>query len=365
MKYTERDEIINQIVMGKYFIYSDKSKLFIYQEPSPQLIWKAQLESKKYEKKLTKLPLVERSFLTEEEAKEYLLKEGIWSDHNENKLKDLQNNLDTLEKNKKQFKYQSSKLEVVQKAIDVTNKEIKELTSMKYQIAGQTIAFQAKVFFHQYIISYSLLEGDSEEQVWGNFEEFENANHQLDIEALVNKIFYVGIFSITQLREVARSEPWRGLWKMSCKMGVNVFATPYLTPTQKSLGYWSAVYDNVYEHPYSPLQNVIDDDDLLDAWFEEQHKKSLEDKAKSDRDTKFSNNKKINQASEVFVKADNAVDAQKVYKELNTEDGLRKIRQRQLFLEKKETVNETELPDVAANLRLEQNKMAIQKMKKK
>ncbi|MGE4412481.1 MAG: hypothetical protein AB7E45_02130 [Candidatus Caldatribacteriota bacterium] len=45
--------------------------------------------------------------------------------------------------------------------------------------------------------------------------------------------------------------------------------------------YWSSLYDSVYNSIDRPPQWVIDDDDLLDKWLEEQMKE-LEDRAEKE-----------------------------------------------------------------------------------
>ena len=62
---------------------------------------------------------------------------------------------------------------------------------------------------------------------------------------------------------------------MAYKTSGDLFGKPLmeLTNDQDSLVYWSQVYDVAYESMDRPEQSIIDDDEALDKWFEEQAKK--------------------------------------------------------------------------------------------
>jgi hypothetical protein len=74
---------------------------------------------------------------------------------------------------------------------------------------------------------------------------------------------------------------WRARWKASTKTGSPLFEGPVMdwTINQVALVFWSNFYDSIYEHPERPVQKVIDNDDLLDKWVEDQSKK-MEDRAR-------------------------------------------------------------------------------------
>jgi hypothetical protein len=89
------------------------------------------------------------------------------------------------------------------------------------------------------------------------------------------------------LRLIARGHgevgaEWRARWKAATKTGSPLFEGPTTdwNINQVALSYWTNFYDNVYEHPERPDQNIINSDDLLDKWVEDESKK-MEDRAKS------------------------------------------------------------------------------------
>lgn len=74
---------------------------------------------------------------------------------------------------------------------------------------------------------------------------------------------------------------WRARWRASTKTGSPLFDGPVMdwNINQVALVFWSNFYDSIYEHPERPTQKIIDNDDLLDKWVEDQAKK-MEDRAK-------------------------------------------------------------------------------------
>jgi hypothetical protein len=70
-------------------------------------------------------------------------------------------------------------------------------------------------------------------------------------------------------------------------------------PSQIALAYWFSFYDSVYEHPERPPMNIINNDDLLDKWVEEQSKE-VEKRAKK-------NSKGINTARKGALEHDELI----------------------------------------------------------
>lgn len=100
------------------------------------------------------------------------------------------------------------------------------------------------------------------------------------------------------LRRIARGQgeagaEWRARWKASTKTGSPLFdgATTDWNINQVALSFWSSFYDNIYEHPDRPEQKIIENDDLLDKWVQDQAKK-MEERARKNskgyRDKKIS-----------------------------------------------------------------------------
>ena len=101
---------------------------------------------------------------------------------------------------------------------------------------------------------------------------------------------------VDDLREVAREEPWRGIWSVSKDAAVIFSRKPAeLSELQMSLIGWSKLYDSVNEAHESPRNEVIKDDDALDGWLAKQRKEREKQQGQQNLGEKHSS------ADEVFV----------------------------------------------------------------
>ena len=111
----------------------------------------------------------------------------------------------------------------------------------------------------------------------------------------------------SDVRELARSEPWRSIWLMKEDTGQTLFTNcpeRELTYDQRNICVWSRMYDNVQESTECPDDEVINDDDMLDGWFIIQRKKQEKEKLESTVES-MTNNSKIANSQEVFIMTDN------------------------------------------------------------
>lgn len=164
--------------------------------------------------------------------------------------------------------------------------------------------------------------------------------------------------SHSEIRKIARSDLWRGIWNAS-KKGTQLFdrIAVDLTRDQVALISYSSMYDNVYEHPESPNDKVTEDDDCLDGWFIIQKRKNEKQKKQSEVDA-VTKNPKIANAKEVYVMAKSTEDADGVYG-LNNSLSRGKIQARSQELKNSGSgkLREQELSDVRMDIEME--KMAL------
>ena len=88
------------------------------------------------------------------------------------------------------------------------------------------------------------------------------------------------VLFLPTIRQIARSEYWKGYY-LTHEQGV--FGKPVgdLNPEQLSLLTSTRMYARIAEHPDSPDQSVIDDDDVLDGWVLYQTEKAIEEERKT------------------------------------------------------------------------------------
>jgi len=124
--------------------------------------------------------------------------------------------------------------------------------------------------------------------------------------------------STRELREIARTTPWMTRYRAARDhIGILFSDLTRLTFYQENLISWSQLYEYVYNHPEKPDSFIINDDDLLDRWLEEQDKK--------DKSKKFTTKSAMDSHDMIFIPTDKK-GAQKVY-DMNPKDSRSKIRQ--------------------------------------
>lgn len=117
----------------------------------------------------------------------------------------------------------------------------------------------------------------------------------------------------TQIRELARNDPWKLYW--ITKDYAPLFGNDknrLLSNDQKGLIIWSKMYDNIQESMDCPTEEVIEDDDMLDGWFILQRRKHKSDRAKSELESKTSN-QKIANADEIMIMTDSSKEADNIH----------------------------------------------------
>ena len=356
MDKTEKDFIIAQITQGKYCVELG-SQQFIYVDPAPNIQLMIQFQQRMFE-----IHLLEEGFFSDEEEKTLLEERDIWTEEHIEKLKDFQENEKKLVRERPEYRFQSKQLERIDNLMKQTRKHVTQLESRKHMFTLQTAKYRA----NREVYAMLLLNGlhtMMEVRVWDDLEAYESDTDYHLVEKLINRIFYSGIFEESKLREIARSEPWRTIWKTTSKGAADIFGIPAgrFSMWQYLLCYWSQIYDYVFESPDGPKGDDVNDDELINNWLTlqaaEQEKKSLGDTGPKIK------NQRIANAQEVFVMAETLGDAKRVYNELNSPSSRRKIQQRQKWIQEKGSVKEQDLPDTKRMLQMEMNKAFAAKVK--
>jgi hypothetical protein len=339
---------LRQIVSG-FFHIKFKNKLFKFFEPTNALYSEVAFHTESlYE------DLKAEGFLTEEEEEQILKDRGLWSDEKEKNLKQMQQDLEKLLSERHKYKYQSKAIASIDKAIKTLEESIKQLLDIRGSLFYHTIEYQKSYRTNVILISECLRNRD-DTKVWSSFEELENNVSASEIDELI-VLTSKNRCTTSEIRKMARTEPWRTVWKTACKTSGNIFnkAITDITKSQYELCYWSNVYDSVYESSDYPGQEVIDNDEMLDDWFILQAEKYGKSKKEN---SEFTQNKKIANASEVFMVVDTPDDAKKVYSELNTSKAEEIIKKRMAKIDEKGNVAEHEFADVQQNMQIELNKL--------
>lgn len=173
------------------------------------------------------------------------------------------------------------------------------------------------------------------------------------------KHYIESFISSEKIREIARTVPWVNKWSGIKTNGVVFSSGNNLTQSQELLLMWTSFYDSVQEAYEKPEPFVIQNDDMLDGWLVLQRDKAGE----KNKQEFVSKNKKIQEAKEVYLVANNPHDIERI-NEMNSPESRMIKKRRSSLLQKKGTVKHTEMPDIADEFRKEVNNKILELARK-
>lgn len=340
--------------MSGFFHFKYAGKIYKYIEPVNSFYSEITFYLKDIDSELKR-----SGFLTSDDEKKILIDRGLWSLEKENELDTCKTDIEKLRSEKHKYKFQSKHLKVIETTIAALDAKIKEFDEVRSSMYSNTIEYQRLYRTNILLLSQCVRNTDGG-KIWDSVEELERSFGVGEIDVMLRSVGSFNKISMKDIRDIARNEPWRTIWKTSSKTGSPLFSKPLcdMTKNQYELCYWSNVYDSVYESPDYPGQSVIEDDDALDEWFIEQSEKHSGGRKKTSGNKL---NPKIANASEVFIKVDTPEDAQKVYEEMNDASAKRTIQQRSSVIEKHGVVGQDQLPDINEGLQMAINSMGLKK----
>ncbi len=333
MTFEEKIRIVDRIVSGVKIV-SDRGHIYCVRDPSS---FHRQLADIYYDEQYDKL--VNDGIMTEEQSKVEIRHKFLWTNADLKQFTKIEGDIDSLKEKLLSLEFKSNERNHTIKSITALEEEKRKLDSRKQALQTYTaehLAAFAKLRFLVFHLTYNL----NEERVWKDWSVFDETNDIL-ISKLVRETFLDERITEKNIREIARSDPWRSAWIAAAKTG-NLLNRPIaeITDYQRILVSWSLIYDSVYESMEPPSDEVINDDLLLDSWLMNQQKKRKTPSKKFD-DAK---------GNEIFIPVDSVEDAQKVYK-MNDQEAMRIINRRENAINKRESLTAEELPDHKAQLR--------------
>lgn len=341
--------LLYRIFNGKLFFFYKNDK-YELRSPSIEVRYEAQLlyqniiNDEKY-----------NDWLREDNLEKILITLGLWTMDTNTILKSLNKRIDDTKVSLFQQRALKDKTKENRKNLDQYNKQVSSILQKKHEMFSHTLEGYASSIKNEYIICNTLYKDNI--KVFDNDIKNDQNSYTL-FNNLVNEI-NDHVIDTKQFKQLARNTAWRMYW--NCNKH-NIFAGPSSEWTfdQRTLVSISRMYDNVYEHPESPDEDVINDDDMLDGWMILERRK-VESKKKQQKVDDL--NPKLQKAQEVFLMASNVEETQDVLS-LNSEDSLRKLQQRSVYLDKEGTATDAQLPDIKMDLRAKSVEMARQQRRK-
>ena len=275
----ELSTLLNNILWGRRYINVEdgnkKSHIFIAKE--------LELEDKIWIDFIHKQALSDgksQGLMSSSELAGFLDKQGVWT---KTDIKEIQNLKISLGKIRETLKEDISKREEklslkLQKTLGAELKKKENVRANHFINSLETYANSQRVNAS----IFSCLYKNPHDKYWSTWQEFLDETDMIFVRSATVEIFNKEHLTVKQARAIARSSQWRFKWS-AYKASGDLFGKPLaeLTNDQDSLVYWSQVYDAAYESMDRPSQSVIDDDEALDKWFEDQAKKRKTKEAQS------------------------------------------------------------------------------------
>lgn len=293
-----------------------------------------------------------RGLYDEQELLVFLLEEGLWDEERQKLLEKLPKEIEEFKLSLFKATFKTKERQVIRKALGMAKERLASLEAERHShdyLSAKGLALIAK---HRFILACSIYSKNGqplfpEESYW------EDSGQRLDAISVA----YAALRLEEKVyRDLARNEPWRSLWQCRKAEGSVFGISPIdYTEEQRNLVAYASMYDSVFEHPECPGDEVIEDDDMMDGWLIHQRREREARLGKKSGDDILSD--KMKSSQEVYLIADTAQDAERVMG-MNDEHSRSVQKQRFEHLRKKGVVNELDMPDTAARLRME----AVQKI---
>lgn len=295
--------------------------------------------------------------LSDDELYDWLIANKYWSFEEDDKLKTFKKNLEEFQVKLFELGFKGREKQITKKAIAHTKSELRKLNEKRHIFDNLSASGCATLEKNKYLVGLSIC-NDKGTPILNEFDFLTHSFPLLDkIIIEINK----QTITVEQYRKMARSEPWRQYW--GAKDGVSsIFncSASELTEEQLNLISWTRLYDSVFQHPKSPPQDVIEDDDCLDGFLIKDRREREKEQGLTIDD--IVKNEKIRGADEVYVALASDLDVEptaeesKIIYEMNSPQAKSVIRQRNAYVEKHGTVNQEELPDVKQRLQMAINR---------
>lgn len=205
--------------------------------------------------------------MTSDELIESAIAHGMWSDERDAELAGYRQELREVKKSLLDFIFHTGRLAAARARIEGLEQQAVALMSRRHELTGGAAESYAQSVYRSYVVAV-VAHTFSGERVWPSYEAMMIGAPLSDIRESCADYFDHSIVQDCDIRSLARSEVWRSIWMVGKNAG-GLFANGLdsLTQNQRSLTYWSSIYDSVYQAYDRPMSTIIDTDDLLDSWL--------------------------------------------------------------------------------------------------
>ena len=278
--------LLNRIFVGSLFFYF-KNDLYELKYATNNIKYHANLiyDNILHEERFN-------DWIREENMIHHMVSAGLWTYQTDSLITKLEKQIEDLKVDLFKSYLAPDKQKTFRKSLNNARYNLGNILSKKQEFLTHTLEGYALSIKNEYIICNTLYKNNK--QIFdNNSKDFKSYSYFNDIVNEINK----HNITLEQFKFVARSSLWRSYWNANKN---NIFSNQVIdwTDDQRTLVNISRMYDNVYENPDCPSDEVINDDDMLDGWMIMQRRKTEKEKKTKNFDEL---NPHVKNAGEVFV----------------------------------------------------------------
>lgn len=340
---------LSRVLSGFYtFLYQNTKYKLVYPDISikyeADLYAEQEYESNKF-----------NNWISDDDLVYMLIDLGIWSHDGDNKLKNIETQIEDTKVDLYKNFINPNKIKSLRKTLDNYKRSYNRLYEIRHSMDHITPTGYSNLLKNQYILMHSIYDTNNN-RVFSNLEDSDHTfmNEMASIIAQNN-------IEISIFRQLARSDIWKNYWSANKDY---LFDKPTInwTDEQRTLVVLTKMYDNAYEHPDCPPDEVFQDDDMFDGWMISQKRENEKNKNKNRTEKML--DKKLSKAQEVYLMAESKEEAQNIYN-LNDQQSLGILNERnQVILNSNKDLEQADLPDVQRNLVVQSNQALVASRRK-
>lgn len=280
-------------------------------------------------------------WIREENMTNIMINLGLWTRDTDKTIKQLEKRIETSKVELFENFMRPDSQKKIRKNLESAKDQLNRITSKKSDFSANTLEGYAASIKNEYMICQNLYknskrmfnDNDSDSNSYSQFNEivFEINKHTI---------------SIADFKKIARHYIWKSYWNAHKNNPIFPGPVSEWTDDQRSLVSFSQMYDSIYEHPDSPPETVIEDDDMLDGWMIVQKRKVEKAKKQMAVDEL---NPNLKNASEVFLFSKNNDEAEDIIS-LNSKESLHRMKEKLAYVKNVGSAQDSSLPDVKRDL---------------
>lgn len=207
------------------------------------------------------------------------------------------------------FRHNKGKAHKLRLDIIKTRKELNKLQIQRDDLLVMTAEYHARNYEFVYLFSRMVMD-ENDAQLWATWNDYKDERDNVLVSSIIFKYKHLKSAKESDFRALVRSSGWSIIWNSAKKTATNIFSRPPsdYTRDQLSVLFWSMMYDSVYESMDRPSDEIVEDDDKLDKWFEEQKEERQKTTKKKQLDKRSTS-----RHPEQFIMVGNEQEADDIY----------------------------------------------------